>query len=86
MVTLESEPKVASKPVLFEEAARIRFLEFARSEEASWAENGVDLSGSIRRMAQASPEGRITSEIVEAEIDRLRGLWFESNLCVGVDQ
>jgi len=75
MVTLDSESSTAGKPVLFDEGARVRFLEFARSPDASWAENGLDLSGSIRKMAQASPEGRITMEVVEAEIDRLRGLW-----------
>lgn len=55
--------------------ARKCFLAFAVSPEAIWSSNFRDFGGAIRRMATMSEGGRITREIVEAEIIRLRDKW-----------
>ncbi len=59
----------------FNKEARLRYLAFATSAEASWPGNFRDLAASITRMATLSPKGRIHLECVDAEIGRLRRLW-----------
>jgi len=59
----------------FNKEARLRYLAFATSAEASWPGNFRDLAASITRMATLSPKGRIDLECVDAEIGRLRRLW-----------
>jgi transcriptional regulatory protein RtcR len=54
---------------------RDRFLEFARSPGARWTANFRDLNASVIRMATLSPGGRITDEVLSAEIERLRNAW-----------
>ncbi len=59
----------------FNKEARLRYLAFATSAEATWPGNFRDLAASITRMATLSPKGRIDLECVDAEIGRLRRLW-----------
>jgi transcriptional regulatory protein RtcR len=59
----------------FNREARERFLAFAISPEAAWSANFRDLGASIARMATLAPSGRITEDVVEEEIERLRRLW-----------
>jgi transcriptional regulatory protein RtcR len=61
--------------VTFSREARRRFLRFATGPEALWTANFRDLNGAIVRMATLAPGGRITLEIVEEEIARLRASW-----------
>ncbi|MGR9117255.1 MAG: RNA repair transcriptional activator RtcR [Gammaproteobacteria bacterium] len=68
----------AGSLVSFNKAARTQFLVFAKSPEASWKANFRDLNASITRMATLAPGGRITSEIVNDEIDRLRQNWRQN--------
>lgn len=56
---------------------RERFLTFARSSEATWAGNFRDLNACITRMATLATSGRISVEILEAELTRLRQAWKE---------
>jgi len=56
---------------------RERFLTFARSSEATWAGNFRDLNACITRMATLATSGRISVEILEAELARLRQAWKE---------
>jgi len=63
--------------VTFNREARARFLAFAGSPEALWTANFRDLSGAVTRMATLAPGGRITEEIVEEELGRLRASWAE---------
>lgn len=65
--------------ITFNKEARKRFLEFAVSAEASWKANFRDLNGAIVRMATLASNGRITVEVVEDEIQRLRESWFEKD-------
>lgn len=63
--------------VTFSREARSRFLKFAVSGEAHWQGNFRDLNSSITRMATLAPGGRVSAEVVEEEIERLRELWAE---------
>jgi transcriptional regulatory protein RtcR len=57
---------------------RERFLAFASSPAAKWAANFRDLNACVTRMATLSPGGRITPEVLEGELDRLRSSWSTS--------
>jgi transcriptional regulatory protein RtcR len=59
----------------FSREARQRFLRFATSHEASWNGNFRDLNGAVVRMATLAHGGRITTELVDEEIARLRAAW-----------
>lgn len=61
--------------VTFNRQARQRFLRFATSPEATWNGNFRDLNGAMTRMATLAPGGRITVEVVEEELARLRTAW-----------
>ena len=55
----------------FSAEAREEYLRFAASERARWPGNFRDLSASVTRMATLAPAGRITLEVVQAELVRL---------------
>lgn len=57
--------------------ARARFLAFATS--APWPGNFRDLAGAVARMATLAPGGRISTEVVDEEIARLRGQWTSTS-------
>lgn len=59
----------------FNREALRQFLRFATSPEATWQANFRDLNGAITRMATLAPAGRITTQAVAEEIDRLRMQW-----------
>lgn len=55
--------------------ARAAFLRFAESDTALWRANFRDLNAAVTRMATLAAGGRITTELVEEEIERLRSSW-----------
>lgn len=59
----------------FNKEARDRFLRFALSADAPWHANFRDLNAAVRRMATFAPSGRITTDVVDAEIARLETSW-----------
>jgi transcriptional regulatory protein RtcR len=61
--------------VTFSKEARERFLRFATGPNALWTANFRDLGGAIIRMATLARGGRITVEVVDEEIARLRERW-----------
>jgi transcriptional regulatory protein RtcR len=61
--------------VTFNKEALNTFLRFATSSEALWSANFRDLSSAITRMATLAHGGRITTEVVAEELDRLRKMW-----------
>jgi transcriptional regulatory protein RtcR len=61
--------------VTFSREARARFLKFAISSDARWQGNFRDLNGAITRMATLAPGGRISTQVVEEEIERLSAAW-----------
>jgi len=64
--------------VTFSREARARFLKFAVSPDARWQGNFRDLNGAITRMATLAPGGRISTQVVEEEIERLSSTWGAS--------
>ncbi|MEQ1697936.1 MAG: RNA repair transcriptional activator RtcR [Hyphomicrobiaceae bacterium] len=64
--------------VTFNKEARARYLAFATSPDSAWSANFRDLSASITRMATLAPSGRITTELVDEETDRLIHSWRKS--------
>jgi transcriptional regulatory protein RtcR len=64
--------------VRFNREAREKFLRFAGSVEATWRANFRDLNAAVTRMATLAAGGRITVELVDEEVDRLRHLWTAS--------
>jgi transcriptional regulatory protein RtcR len=71
--------KTGSRVTLNREA-RIRLLDFALSPAASWAGNFRDLNAAVSRMATLSSGGRISVDVVEEEIDRLKASWRGSQV------
>lgn len=65
--------------VSFNAAARRRYLQFAISGDALWTSNFRDLNASITRMSTLAPGGRITEQVVHAELNRLRHHWHGSD-------
>lgn len=65
----------AGSLVSFNKAARNRYLKFALSPEATWRANFRDLNASVTRMATLADGGRITEEVVDDEIRRLKHDW-----------
>jgi transcriptional regulatory protein RtcR len=65
----------SGRRITFNKEAREKFLDFAHSSSAMWKGNFRDLNGAVVRMATLSPGGRITAEVVEEEIDRLKVSW-----------
>jgi transcriptional regulatory protein RtcR len=72
---LEQYARRTGKRVTFSKEARESFLKFAVGHDARWNGNFRDLNGAIVRMATLSAGGRITNEVVNDEIARLRSAW-----------
>jgi transcriptional regulatory protein RtcR len=61
--------------VSFNKEARVQFLEFARDPATEWRGNFRDLNAAMVRMGTLAPRGRIRSEEVGQELERLRSSW-----------
>ena len=72
---LEQYARRTGKRVTFSKEARESFLKFAVGHDARWNGNFRDLNGAIVRMATLAAGGRITGEVVNDEIARLRSAW-----------
>ncbi|MAM88920.1 MAG: transcriptional regulator [unclassified Hahellaceae] len=72
---LETFASKSGSLVSFNKDARERYMKFSHSAEASWSANFRDLNASITRMATLADGGRITSQQVQDEIERLRAKW-----------
>jgi transcriptional regulatory protein RtcR len=66
---------VLGSRVSMSKEARQRFVAFACAPDAAWAGNFRDFNGAVQRMATLAPGGRITGEVVDDEIRRLRTAW-----------
>jgi transcriptional regulatory protein RtcR len=64
-----------NRRVTFSKEAREKFLSFALSPSANWTGNFRDLNAAVARMATLAPGGRISTEVVNEEIDRLLTFW-----------
>jgi len=75
---LEQFSRELGEQMRFNKEALQRYMKFAASSEALWRGNFRDLSASVVRMATLTKGGRISTEIVEAEIARLKQQWGTS--------
>jgi transcriptional regulatory protein RtcR len=76
---LDRFARSSGRRVEFNREARERFLEFARSPNASWNGNFRDLGAAVLRMATLSEGGRVDVRGVEEEIERLREAWSQAS-------
>ncbi|WFU05757.1 RNA repair transcriptional activator RtcR (plasmid) [Rhizobium sp. CB3171] len=65
--------------ITFNKEARERYLAFATGPQAVWSANFRDLSASVTRMATLAPHGRITTDVVDDEVRRLKAFWRTSS-------
>ena len=72
---LARESAQLGRAVRFSKEAKAAYLRYAQSPEASWSGNFRDLSASVTRLATLAEGGRISSDLVAAEIQRLDMLW-----------
>lgn len=75
---VERHATLTGDSVRFNTEARRAWLAFATSPRATWRGNFRELSASVTRMATFATSGRITLDVVEDEINRLRYNWQES--------
>ena len=75
---VERHASLTGDSVRFNTEARRAWLAFATSPQATWRGNFRELSASVTRVATFATSGRITLEVVEDEINRLRYNWQES--------
>jgi len=72
---LDRHAQATGEAVTFNREARERFVAFATGHDARWSGNFRDFNAALRRMATLASGGRITREIVEEEVERLREAW-----------
>jgi transcriptional regulatory protein RtcR len=65
----------SGRAVRFNVEAKALYLRFAQSGEAVWRGNFRDLAASVTRLATLAEGGRISTGLVEAELQRLRWQW-----------
>lgn len=76
---LDQFARTHGSKVTLNKEARHRFLDFATGTDAVWSGNFRDLNAAVTRMATFAAGGRVTVEIVEAEIVRLRASWADGS-------
>jgi transcriptional regulatory protein RtcR len=83
---LEQFEERTSRHVTFNKEAREKFLQFALSATSTWTRNFRDLNAAVVRMATLAQGGRISTAIVEEEIQRLSTSWssFENQDSLGI--
>jgi len=72
---LEEFARKTGQRVAFNKEARQKFLEFSLSPSSFWAGNFRDLNAAVVRMATLAQGGRISVELVEEELSRLKTSW-----------
>ena len=72
---LDKFAEKSGRRVTFSREARERFLAFALSPAANWTSNFRDLNAAVARMATLAPGGRISTDVVAEEIERLHTFW-----------
>ncbi|WNZ59687.1 RNA repair transcriptional activator RtcR [Myxococcus sp. MxC21-1] len=75
---LDQSSEAVGTRVTMNKEAQERFLDFATSTEARWAGNFRDLNAAVLRMATLATGGRITRDVVDEELERLREQWRPS--------
>lgn len=76
----------SGRRITFSLDAKILYLNFATSVDATWNGNFRDLNSSVTRMATLAPQGKIINSIVEMEIIRLKNLWKRGETANSIDK
>lgn len=66
----------SGRRISFNAEAKAAYLEFALAPETAWSGNFRDLNASVVRMATLAHQGRITTENVTDELQRLQHGWL----------
>jgi transcriptional regulatory protein RtcR len=80
---LQEYSKLNKTRITINKEARAKFLKFAIEPGAEWRGNFRDLNAAVVRMATFARRGRITVEIVDKEIQRLRKEWNTTTTSAG---
>lgn len=72
---LAREAAELGRAIRFSKEAKASYLAFAQSDESAWTGNFRDLAASVTRLATLAEGGRIGTDLVDAEKQRLRWLW-----------
>lgn len=72
---MEDYARKTGQRVTFNKEARQTFLDFSLSSSSSWSGNFRDLNAAVVRMATLAQGGRISVDLVEEELHRLRASW-----------
>ncbi len=72
---LSRHTETSGQSIRFNKEAYEEFLKFSTDPKSTWAGNFRDLNAAITRMATLAPRGRIRSEEVDAEQERLTESW-----------
>jgi transcriptional regulatory protein RtcR len=81
---LERLSRAAGRRSRFNKEARERFVAFATAPDTPWRANFRDFGAAVTRMGTLAMGGRITTPIVDEEIERLRSHW--KRLASGEDE
>ena len=68
----------SGRSINFNKEAYQKFAAFAKSPDSSWLGNFRDLNAAVTRMSTLAPRGRITTDEVDEEIERLQKNWNRS--------
>jgi transcriptional regulatory protein RtcR len=83
---LDQYARITGNSITFSKEARQRFLDFALSANAAWKGNFRDLNAAVSRMATLALGGRISVELVDEEIERLRHSWADPRTGAAEDE
>ncbi|NOK08729.1 RNA repair transcriptional activator RtcR [Corallococcus exercitus] len=72
---LDQASQALGTRVTMSKEAQEYFLRFATSPEARWSGNFRDLNAAVLRMSTLAAGGRMTREVVDEELERLRAQW-----------
>ncbi len=72
---LEAAAKRMGRRISMARDVRATFLKFALSPRAKWNANFRDLNAAVTRMATLAPGGRVTRDVLNAELGRLEVSW-----------
>ena len=64
-----------TEQITFNADAKKRYLKFAKDPSSDWTGNFRDLGSSVTRMRTLAPRGRITTSMVDEEVERLIRQW-----------
>lgn len=76
---LERFAEETGRKISINKEAREKFLAFAESPGTRWNGNFRDLNAAVKRMATLCEQGRITVDVVAAELERLRASWHDTD-------